>query len=247
MTRPLNQLANQLAEQLPKRSPTRLLALETSSEACSVALQWDEVVYTRHQQAPLQHAELLLPWVRELLSEAEGKLKDLDAIVFGRGPGSFTSLRIGIGAVQGLAWGVEMPVIPLSSLAAVAEQVEAAAGQTILVAMDARMGEVFHGQFKRNDAGELLPICEEAVTAPEQVRVADTINTVMAGSAFGRFAELDALAEKALAVYEGLLPSAEALLSLAQQWLQHHQPLPAAMAQAVYLRDNVADKPKNNS
>ncbi len=224
--------------------PEQLLAIETSSEACSIALQWNDQVYSRHQQAPLQHAELLLPWVRELLSEAGGQLKDLDAIVFGRGPGSFTSLRIGIGAVQGLAWGVELPVIPLSSLAAVAEQVEAEAGQTILVAMDARMGEVFHGQFIRNDSGELVTSSDEAVTAPDQVVVTDPINTVMAGSAFGRFAELDALAEQAVAVYEGLLPSAEALLSLARVWLQQHRPLPASQAQAVYLRDNVADKPK---
>jgi tRNA threonylcarbamoyladenosine biosynthesis protein TsaB len=226
--------------------PRKLLALETSSEACSIALQWDETIHTRYQQAQLQHAELLLPWVRELLSEAGGQLSDLDAIVFGRGPGSFTSLRIGIGAVQGLAWGAELPVIPLSSLAAVAEQVESAAGQTILVAMDARMGEVFHGQFMRNDDNELVAVCAEAVSPPQQVFVIDPANAVMAGSAFGRFAELDVLADQAVAVYEGLLPSAEALLSLAQQWLQHHQPLPAAMAQAVYLRDNVADKPKNN-
>ena len=227
--------------------PKKLLALETSSEACSIALLWDEMIHTRHQQAQLQHAELLLPWVRELLGEAGGQLSDLDAIAFGRGPGSFTSLRIGIGAVQGLAWGAELPVIPLSSLAAVAEQVEAAAGQTILVAMDARMGEVFHGQFMRNDANELVPVSGEAVTPPQQVFVIDPANAVMAGSAFGRLAELDVLADQAVAVYEGLLPSAEALLSLARQWLQYHQPLPAAMAQAVYLRDNVADKPKNNS
>jgi tRNA threonylcarbamoyladenosine biosynthesis protein TsaB len=227
------------------KSPiNKLLAIETSSDACSIALQWGADVFTRHQQARLQHAEVILPWVRELLGEANGSLKELDAIVFGRGPGSFTSLRIGIGAVQGLAWGAELPVIPLSSLAAVAEQVDAQAGQTILVAMDARMGEVFQGQFRRNDKGELQPASDEAVTAPDQVVVADPVNTVMAGSAFGRLTGMDTLAEQAVAVYQNLLPSAEALLSLARHWLQYHQPLPVAMAQAVYLRDNVAEKPK---
>jgi len=222
----------------------RLLAIETSSEACSLALQWDGEVFSRHQVAQLQHADLLLPWVRELLAEVGGSLKELDAIVFGRGPGSFTSLRIGIGAVQGLAWGAELPVVPISSLAAVAEQVQCTPEQTILVAMDARMNEVFHGRFKRNTQGELQADSAEAVTSPEQVREREPALTVMAGTAFGRIAQLDEMAGKAAAVYAGLLPSAEALLNLAASWLKLNQPLPAAKAQAVYLRDHVADKPK---
>lgn len=226
-------------------APERLLAIETSSEACSLALLWNGQVYSRHEQAAMQHAELLLPGVRGLLEEAGASLEDLDAIAFGRGPGSFTSLRIGIGAVQGLAWGVELPVIPLSSLAAVAVQVESAPGQTILVAMDARMGEVFHGQFQRNEAGELEALGDEAVSAPGTVAAADPAHTVMAGTAFGRFEELEPLAAQAAAVHAGLLPSATALLGLAQQWLQHNKPLPPALAQAVYLRDNIAEKPKN--
>jgi len=229
----------------------RLLALETSSEACSIALQWEGVVYSRHQQVPLKHAELLLPTVRELLEEADGKLTDLDAIAFGRGPGSFTSLRIGIAAVQGLAWGVGIPVIPLSSLAAVAEQVDSEPGQTILVAMDARMGEVFHARFSRNAQGELQVDSDEAVTGTDQVLASfassSSNRVVLAGTAFGRFTELDVLTQQAESVYEGLLPSATALLELAHQWLQAHQPLPAAMAQAVYLRDDVADKPQKVS
>jgi tRNA threonylcarbamoyladenosine biosynthesis protein TsaB len=223
--------------------PNRILAIETSSEACSLALQWNGKVCQRHLQAHLQHAELMLPWVRELLTEAHATLAELDAIAFGRGPGSFTSLRIGIGAVQGLAYGAAVPVIPLSSLAAVAEQVDSQPGQAILVAMDARMGEVFHGVFNRTATGELQAVSAEAVSPPEQIRLPDPTRTIMAGSAFGRFPQLDAMAEQALTVHAGLMPSGVALLSLAKQWLQHHEPLPAAMAQAVYLRDDVADKP----
>jgi tRNA threonylcarbamoyladenosine biosynthesis protein TsaB len=189
------------------------------------------------------HAELLLPWVRELLGEAGAKLTDLDAIVFGRGPGSFTSLRIGIGAVQGLAWGAELPVVPISSLAAVAGQLQAQVGDSILVAMDARMGEVFHGQFVRNGAGELLAESGEAVSPPGQVEVRDPRQVRMAGTAFGRFPELESLSSQALSVHAGLMPSATALLPLARQWLKQNQALPAAQAQAVYLRDNVAEKP----
>jgi tRNA threonylcarbamoyladenosine biosynthesis protein TsaB len=227
----------------PEVPARRLLALETSSEACSIALQWDGVVYSRHEQAQLQHAELLLPWVRELLEEAGAKLAQLDAIAFGRGPGSFTSLRIGIGAVQGLAWGAAVPVIPLSSLAAVAQQVDCEPGQPILVAMDARMGEVFHGWFSRNADGDLQAESAEAVTPVGGIVLHDRRNFVLAGSAIGRFAELDVLAQQAEALHEGLLPSATALLELAHPWLLSHAPLPAVMAQAVYLRDNVADKP----
>jgi tRNA threonylcarbamoyladenosine biosynthesis protein TsaB len=242
----VNRLPENLSQNLPRNFSGNLLAVETSSEACSLALLWKGEVYSRHEAAPMHHAERLLPWTRELLEEAGASLKGLDAIAFGRGPGSFTSLRIGIGAVQGLAWGTELPVIPLSSLAAVAEQVEARPGQTILVAMDARMGEVFHGRFQRDEQGVLRAVSREAVSPPEQVEVADAENTVLAGTAFGRFELLDSLAAKAAAVHAGLLPSATALLSLAQQWLQHNPPLPAAMAQAVYLRDNVAEKPASN-
>ena len=220
----------------------QLLAIETSSEACSVALDWDGLIFARHEQVPMQHAELLLPWVRELLHEAGAELSELDGIVFGRGPGSFTSLRIGIGAVQGLAWGAGLPVIPVSSLAAVAQQIDAEPGQFIQVAMDARMGEVFEGGFSRNANGDLVAETAERVCAPGQLCVTDIAQTILAGSAFGRFEQLETMTGQALQVHAGLMPSATALLSLASQWLKENQPLPAAMAQAVYLRDKVAEK-----
>jgi len=114
------------------RYSARILAIETSAEACSVALAVDDEIEERFELAPMRHAELLLPFVRELLSRAEQPLAGLDAIAFGRGPGSFTSLRIGIGVVQGLAWGADIPVVPVSSLASAAqdaaERAEARAG-----------------------------------------------------------------------------------------------------------------------
>jgi tRNA threonylcarbamoyladenosine biosynthesis protein TsaB len=192
----------------------------------------------------MKHAELLLPWVAELLAEAEANLAGLDAIVFGRGPGSFTSLRIGIGAVQGLAWGADLPVIPISSLAAVAQQVQVNTGQTIWVAMDARMCEVFHAQFQRNAAGELFATSAESVCAPAQLAWPEPESTIAAGTAFGNFTELDEWARKSIAVHAGMLPLAAAMLPLARQWLLKNKALPAAEAQPVYLRDNVADKPK---
>ena len=143
---------------------TRLLAVETSSEACSVALSLDGETREVHEHAPMRHAELLLPAISSLLAQAGMKVSDLDAIAFGRGPGSFTSLRIGIGVVQGLAWAADVPVVPCSSLAAVACAAVNRAGSfngRVCVAVDARMQEVFSAEFTGTAgalAGALVPI-----------------------------------------------------------------------------------------
>ncbi len=234
---------------------TRLLAIETSSEACSVALQLGDSVLQRHQHQPLQHAELLLPAVHGLLDEAGVALSSLEAIVFGRGPGSFTSLRIGIGAVQGLAWGAELPVVPVSSLAAVAQaawrqlngdQGNADTADYILAAMDARMSEVFHGLFRVTEHGVVESAGVEAVSPPAEVVMPDAPGSIAAGNAFARYPELTRQARALSHVADAVLPEAVALLPLAVHWLRSHPPLPASAAQPVYVRDKVADKPTAN-
>ena len=229
---------------------TQLLAIETSGEACSVALSWSGNVLQRHQQAPLLHAELLLPAVRGLLDEAGVSLNQLDAIVFGRGPGSFTSLRIGIGVVQGLAWGAELPVVPVSSLAAVAQQLvwncSAPLGfpAHILVAVDARMNEVFHCTYAVDVLGSLQELSPEEVSPPSSVHAIDPGSTTAAGNGFERYPELGALGRGFRGVHASLQPMASALLPLAEHWLRMHPPLPAAQAQPVYVRNQVAIKPE---
>ncbi len=141
----------------------RLLALDTSTEACSVALLLDDVLRLRFELTERSHADLVLPMVDELLAEAGVALADLDGLAFGRGPGAFTGLRIATGVVQGLALGAELPVAAISSLAAVAEQVPAAAGETILVCNDARMGEVYWGVYQRKDAA-IVGLTPESVS-----------------------------------------------------------------------------------
>ncbi|MEE4216036.1 MAG: tRNA (adenosine(37)-N6)-threonylcarbamoyltransferase complex dimerization subunit type 1 TsaB, partial [Xanthomonadales bacterium] len=131
---------------------SRILAIETSAETCSVALDMNGELREKFEHAPLKHAELILPMVSSVLAEAGIGAIDLEAIAFGRGPGSFTSLRIGIGVAQGLAWGADVPVVPVSSLAAVAQAAFdsrpwPAPPARIVVAMDARMQEVFHATF----------------------------------------------------------------------------------------------------
>ena len=133
-----------------------ILAIESSNEACSVALRAGDSVIERFEHAPMKHAELLLPMVQSVLDESDRALASLDAIAFGRGPGSFTSLRIGIGVVQGLAWGAGLPVVPVSSLAAIADQALAPDDdRRVWVAMDARMKRLLRRDFARRRSTRL--------------------------------------------------------------------------------------------
>jgi tRNA threonylcarbamoyladenosine biosynthesis protein TsaB len=228
----------------------RLLAIETSSEACSVALDIGGEILQSHVHAPLRHAELLLPAVHSLLDESGCALASMGAIVFGRGPGSFTSLRIGIGVVQGLAWGADLPVIPVSSLAAVAQRfIDLEPGASpghVLVAMDARMAEVFHCIYALTDERHLSPCAPEFVSAPATLAVDQPGSTAGVGNGFARYPELQRLGASLAQVSEELLPSAAALMPLARRWLQQNTPLRAEDAQPTYVRNHVADKPPVN-
>ena len=246
----------------------RVLAIETSAETCSVALEIGGEVRETFEHAPMKHAELILPAVTSLLNEAGIRAADLDAIAFGRGPGSFTSLRIGIGVVQGLAWGADVPVVPVSSLAAVAQGATIQAGASfaergpghslrefrdddpsvtasiqIVVAMDARMGEVFHGTFAVGEDGIVLAAGDELVSAPSAVAVEG--EWIAAGNGFERYEELAVLAQSAEACLPDGWPRASAVLRLATKWLGDNDPLPAHLAQPVYIRNDVAKKPVN--
>ncbi len=225
----------------------RLLAIETSSECCSVALSFDGEVLERSHHEPRRHAELILPAVSELLAEAGMSLQQLDAIAFGRGPGSFTSLRIGIGVVQGLAWGSELGVVPVSSLAALARAAAvshaAPVGSGVVVAIDARMGEIFHARYEIDEAGSPSLRGAESLSAPHALELPSGARLIGVGNGFERYEELAALTPSLSAVSPDLWPSAPDVLSIATRWLEKNDPLPAHRAQPVYLRDDVADKP----
>ncbi len=222
-----------------------LLAIETATETVSVALDLNGEVLERYQHAPRQHAELLLPWVEQLLAEAEISFASLDAIAFSRGPGSFTSLRIGIGVVQGLAWASDLPVIPVSSLAATAQTAFNEGIKSALVALDARMNEVFTGTFEANRNGIMIPAGEEKVCAPEDVIVPAGSETYGIGIGFDRYEALDSLSGQLAGIRSDVWPKASSVLKLAQDWWLSHEALPAEQAQPVYLRDNVAKKKKD--
>lgn len=222
-----------------------LLAIETATETCSVALSVNGEVLERFQHAPRQHAELLLPWVQQMLAEAGLAYAAIDAIAFSCGPGSFTSLRIGIGVVQGLAWASDRPVIPVSSLAATAQTAAGDGVDVALVALDARMNEVFTGLFKVNENGIMLPLGAESVCPPSDVRVPLPYKPFGIGNGFDRYDALHALSAQLCGLRYDVWPKASSVLQLAQEWLKTNQPLPAEQAQPVYLRDDVARKSVN--
>ena len=229
----------------------KLLALDTSSEGCSAALWLDGQITERFELAPRGHTRLLMPMVRELLAEQGLSPSDLDALAFARGPGSFTGLRIATGVIQGLAWGLDLPVVPVSSLAAVAlnaiEQQSLAEGDGIAVAFDARMGEVYWGTFVCQDG---LPEAQgnERVCPPEAVSLSDS-GAGLSGHWFGagqgwkyRDAMPQAVTEHVTATDDSLVPRAAQVARLAEWGFHNGEAVSADQAQPVYVRDEVTWK-----
>jgi len=222
----------------------RVLALDTSTECCSVALLLGGDMRLRAEITERSHADLVLPMVDALLTEAGLVLEDLDGIAFGRGPGAFTGLRIAAGVVQGLAFGAGLGVAPVSSLAAVAAQVAAAPGEVVLACNDARMGEVYWGVFRRDADGLVSALAPESVSAPDRVGEGAPPAAHAAGNALARHPALAArLAAQGLQLHEGLLPRADAIARLGARVLAAGQGLPADQALPVYVRDDVARPP----
>ena len=221
----------------------KILAIETATESCSVALSIDGEVRERSALAPRGHAELLLPWVSELLAEGEISLQQLDALAFSRGPGSFTSLRIGIGVTQGLAWGAEIPVVPVSSLQTTAQVAAGEGVNAAIVALDARMNEVYCGAFRTDAQMIMRPVIEEMVCAPEKVTELEFDGWSGIGNGFARYEQLGEFAGSLESVHAEIWPTATAMIPLAKDWMKSNEPLTADQAQPVYLRDNVAAKP----
>jgi tRNA threonylcarbamoyladenosine biosynthesis protein TsaB len=215
-----------------------LLAFETSTEACSVALWHDGDLRERFEVAPRRHTELALPWAQELLAEAGIAKSRIDAIAVGRGPGAFTGVRLGVALAQGIALGLDCPVIPVSTLAALAFAVD---GDRILAAIDARMGEVYFGAFARDGDG-LRPLQAEAVGKPDAIALPDGDGWYGTGTGFaavdgalrarlgGRLVQADVAA----------LPHAADIARLAAPMALRGEGVPPERLEPAYLRDNVA-------
>lgn len=223
-----------------------LLALDTSTEACSVALLHDGCVDELYVEAPREHMLRLLPMVDELLAARHLPISAVDGIVFARGPGSFTGLRIAMGVVQGLAFGANLPVLPLSTLAVLAQSAvtDAMIGGYILSAIDARMDEVYCAWFEVGADGLVVARSDERVCAPEAVPAlvaAAEWYGVGSGWQYGERLDVARLASgPCRAVDAAALPRASAALKLAlPRWLAGER-VPIEQALPVYLRDDVA-------
>ena len=218
----------------------KILALDTATEACSAALLHGDRVYQRHEIAPRRHAELILPMVDGVLAEAGLGLNALDAIAFGRGPGAFTGVRIAAGVTQGLALGASLPVIPLSSLATLA-QGAIAHSATLLPAIDARMGEIYWAIYQATQDGLASLASEEQVTSPGAVKVAADKQVFGVGSGWGTYrAPLERLLDKQVSgIDPNRYPLATDMLPLAAREYNNKRYVAADQALPVYLRDNI--------
>jgi len=224
-----------------------LLAVDTATEACSAALLHRQKLYHRFAVAPQQHSHLIFEMCQSLLDEAAIGVADLQAIVYGRGPGTFTGVRIAASFVQGLAYAQHLAVVAISDLAAIALQaLDKSNSEQVLVATDARMGEVYYGYFEKH-ASELVRIIgSEAVAAPQKLQVPDRFKGIGAGSAWPLYrAAIEnpinkLLGERLSDWYAPELPRATTLLRLAIPQLAAGKTLRADEALPVYLRAAVA-------
>lgn len=227
----------------------KILALDTATEACSAALYCDGEISTQYQIAPRRHAELILTMVDTLLAENALTLTQLDALAFGRGPGAFTGVRIATAVVQGLALSAGLPVVPVSTLATLA-QGALSESQQIACAIDARMAEVYWGLYQADDQHIMRLIGQEHVCSPDAVEIAAAATASKhgwfgIGSGWSSYADkLQIRMGKVLSGFRvGDYPSAEAMCILAVNAYQQGHAVDAAEALPVYLRDKVANQP----
>ena len=220
----------------------KILALDTTQEYCSVALSVDDELIWREEHAPRTHTGLILPQVQTVLAEAGLQLKQLDALAFGRGPGSFTGLRIAAGVVQGLALGAELPVAPVSSLAAMAQGYyrENNAATRICAAFDARIGEVYWGSYTLIQ-GAMQNIGDEAVSSPNDLLLPAEGGWYAIGSGWAAYPQMQQrLGGRLMKVIPETVPLARDIIPLAKKIIRAQQTVSAEQAIPVYLRQKVA-------
>lgn len=218
-----------------------LLAIETATEACSVALIHGDQVIARSEIAPRRHAELVLPMADALLAEAGLGRHALDAIAVGRGPGAFTGVRLGVSLAQGMALALNVPVITVSSLAALAlEAPEDDAA--ILAVIDARMGEIYAASYRRDDNGGLIALDGERVCAADALILPEAADWQVVGSGWATYADVirTRLTGTLRAADGARYPQARHIAELAAREFKAGRAQAPELALPVYLRDKVA-------
>jgi len=220
-----------------------ILAFDTATDACTVALRYQGEVLSFHQIQPQQQAGLLLPNIDRLMAQAGITASQLDGVVFGRGPGSFTGLRIAASAAQGIAFGADVGVLGVSTMATLAQGCHRATqASSIVVLLDARLHEVYCARYLLSDSGTVAACSEEQLLSPANVGsiMPDVTSFTITGSGLDEYDQeiqtisTDVIREK------GRLPEAVDLITLADGQLSHTDWQAAESALPVYIRDKVA-------
>jgi tRNA threonylcarbamoyladenosine biosynthesis protein TsaB len=222
----------------------KLLAVDTSTEACSAALYLDGTILERYELAPREHTKLILPMIDSLMTEAKMEPQDLDALAFGRGPGSFTGVRIATGIIQGISFAADLPVVPVSTLAAIAQDcIEKTENNCIFTAVDARMNEIYWAIYRRNSENYAELSGLESVGPVANI---DCLGLKGFGIGSGwNIHELELKAQLAdfVSGYDAnYLPKASVIARLGVHGFNDNQAVPVEQAMPVYLRDKVAKK-----
>ena len=230
---------------------TRILAIDTSTAWCSMALSLgDETPMLRHELVSAGASQLVLPWVQDLLEQAKIKLNELDAIAVGIGPGAFTGVRLGVAAVQGLAISCDLPIVPVTSLDAIAAQLskthefELAKPRCFVISIDARMDEIYWAKYESPSQKQNLPtrISDIHLSKPEELDLTDV--QFLAGSAieaYGNrlFSKAKPL-QPSIALNAQIHLSALGILDLAKQALKEGRQINVRELEPMYVRDKVA-------
>lgn len=228
--------------------PEHLLAIETSTPACSAALMVAGEVLERYALAPRQHAALILPMIESLLLEAGVAATQLDAIAFGCGPGSFTGVRIAASIVQGVAFAADLPVVPVSTLAALAlGGMRVTGGQRIMAALDARKSEVYWGCYTASATHAVSLQGSECVCAPTDIPCPQGKDWIGAGSGWEAYGEslMQTAGGQLVRVLPDLEPHATDVVQLASVAYRQGLSVSPEAAVPVYLRNNVAEVKKS--
>ncbi len=220
----------------------KILALDTTEDACSAALLLGEEVVEHYELAPRRHSEIVLPMMDRLLHDADVRLIDLDALAFTRGPGSFTGVRIATSIAQGTAFGAGLPVVPVSSLHALAVGCRRECGaDAILVALDARMHEVYWSGFRADADGPLEPAVAEAVVRPDDVEMPTGGAWHGVGSGWAAHGDvLRARCPGVVEIHSDARVHAQDVARLGAELFAAGAHVSAVQALPVYLRDEVA-------
>jgi len=226
-----------------------LLALDTSSDACSVAVQADKDIFEKHVIRAKEHTNILIPMIQKLLHDAGVELQDLDAIVLGNGPGSFIGMRIAASVAQGLAFGSGLQIVPVSSMAAIAAEVmDAYSATEVVVAQDAHMNEVYLGTYRSDGDGLPAAVTDELILPIEQIDELTNVSPpefYAAGKGWTKYPSLLELNRAAIAeIVDVSYPRAVYLLPLGKRACQDGEAIEPENLMPAYIRTKVAEKPR---